>query len=282
MANRSSLQRFHIPEYSRNAVVQLIVFSGAGFILMRLIWITLIVYAVPEAKAVQLSFEYIALGSLHRIQERWWTIFSYAWCHSGFWEWLSSMLWLFLFGNVVQSLVGYKQIIPIYLYSTIAGGLAFALAQLLPNSQLSDQTLVMGAHAGIMAMMVAGLTLSFSYRIYLSDYFSVPLLVMGIIFTVLMLLAGDMRLARWAMLLAGSATGFVYVKLLQSGYQPGSWIYRFYHKFDAAMSPKEAYKPLRPKVPEDILIDQILDKINEKGYHSLTAKEKETLRNANR
>lgn len=282
MSVRSSFQKFHIPSYNRNAVVQLIAFSGVGFILVHLVWITLIVYAVPELRAHQLTFEYIGLSSLDRIGQRWWTVFTYGWCHRGFWEWLSSMLWLYAFGNVVQNLVGYKQIIPLFIYSILAGGLVFTGIQLIPAAAIADSTLVMGAQAGIMGLMAAALTLSPKYRIYLSEYFSIPLLLLAGIFTVLMLINTDFKIAIIAMLTAGAFAGFVFIKLLQSGYQPGAWAYRLYNKMDTTFSPKEAYRPRPERSSKQEVIDRILDKINERGYHSLTKSEKDQLRETNR
>jgi membrane associated rhomboid family serine protease len=282
MSVRSSFQKFHIPSYNRNAVVQLIAFSGVGFIMVHLVWITLIVYAVPELRAHQLTFEYIGLSSLETIGERWWTIFTYGWCHRGFWEWLSSMLWLYAFGNVVQNLVGYKQIIPLFVYSVLAGGLAFTGVQFLPAALIPDTTLVMGAQAGIMGLMAASITLSPKYRIYLSEYFSIPLMLLAGIFMVLMLINTDFKLATITMLLAGAASGFVFIKLLQSGYQPGAWAYRLYNKMDTTFSPKEAYRPKPDRTSKEEAIDRILDKINERGYHSLTKSEKDQLRETSR
>lgn len=282
MSVRSSYQKFHIPAYNRNAVVQLIAFSGVGFIAVHLVWITLIVYAVPEQRSHELTFEYIGLGNLNRISERWWTLLTYGWCHRGFWEWLSNMLWLYCFGNVVQNLVGYKQIIPLFVYSILAGGLAFAGIQFLPAAMLPDGTLLMGAQAGVIGLMAAALTLSPKYRIYLSEYFSLPLLLLAGVFVLLMLINSDLKIANLSMLAGAGITGFAYIKLLQTGYQPGAWAYRMFKKMDSTFSPKDTYKPLRNKSAREQDIDRILDKINDRGFESLSKSEKDLLRETNR
>lgn len=282
MSFKSSIQRFHIPPYNRNAVIQLIAFSGIGFVAVHLVWITLIVYAVPEAKAYQLTFEYVGMSNWETLTHRWWTIFTYAWCHHGFWEWLSNMLWLYAFGNVVQNLVGYKQIIPLFVYSVVLGGLAFAAVQCIPQADLPASALVMGAQGGVMGLMAAGLTLSPKYRIFLSEFFSVPLLLLAAVFTLLMLLNSEFRIAHIVLLGSSAFAGFLYMKLLQQGYQPGAWAYRLYTKMDTAFSPKETYKPLPNKTERERAVDQILDKINERGYDSLSKSEKDLLRDTQR
>ncbi|MBL7713182.1 MAG: rhomboid family intramembrane serine protease [Chitinophagaceae bacterium] len=282
MSARSSLQKFHIPAYDRNAVIQLIAFSGVGFVAVHLVWITLIVYAVPELRSFQLTFEYVGMGNLELISKRWWTVFTYGWCHRGFWEWLSNMLWLYCFGNVVQNLVGYKQVIPLFIYSILAGGLAFTGVQLIPAALLPDTSLVMGAHAGIIGLMAAALTLSPKYRVFLSDYFSIPLALLAVIFVLLMLLNMDLNIANISLLAASGLTGFVYIRLLQSGYQPGAWAYKLFKKMDKTFDPRQPYKPIKNKSAREQNVDRILDKINEKGYNALTKAEKESLREAGR
>ncbi|MDI9319171.1 MAG: rhomboid family intramembrane serine protease [Phycisphaerales bacterium] len=282
MSVKSSIQRFHIPQYNRNAVVQLIAISGVGFVSVRLVWITLIVYAVPELRSFQLTFEYVGMGSLPRIGERWWTIFTYAWCHRGFWEWVSNMIWLYCFGNVVQNLIGYKQIIPIFIYSILAGGLAYTGFQFLPAALVPSNVLFMGAQAGIVGLMAAALTLSPKYRIYVNDYFSIPLLLLAVVFLLLMLLNSRFDIAPISLLFAGAISGFTYIKFLQNGYQPGIWAYQIFQKLNKKFSPKEEIKNLKSKTAREETIDKILDKINERGYNALTKSEKDLLRDTNR
>lgn len=288
-----SFRKFQIPTYNRNAVIQLVAANGVGFVAIKLLWITLIVYAVPVPRAHELTFDYVGIANLPVIKQRWWTVLTYGWCHRGFWEWLSNMLWLYCFGSVVQSLIGYKQIIPLFVYGIVLGGLAFAGVQLIPAALLPTGTLVMGAQAGIMALMAAAITLSPKYRVYLSDYFSIPLAILAAVFAALMLLNTPKNIPCMAMLLAGALMGFLYVKILQAGYKPGEWVYRLYDKMDTALTPGEQVNKHRNRnavlqakgtdnkaAASQQKIDQLLDKINQKGYDSLTAEEKEILNKA--
>lgn len=282
MSVKSTFQRLPIPSYDRNAVIQLIAFTGLGFVAVHLVWITLIVYEVPEARAAQLTFEYVGMGNAEMVGERWWTVFTYTFCHHGFWEWLSNMLWLYAFGNVVQNLIGYKQIIPLYVYGVIFAGLAFMAVQFLPNAALPSTTLLMGAQGGILALMAAAITLSPKYRLYLSEYFSVPLLLLAGIFLALMLINSNFQIPHLSFIAVSIAVGFVYIKLLQSGFQPGAWAYRIYNKIDKAVNPKDLKETRKRTIPQDVAVDEILDKVNENGFHSLSEKEKDFLRSASR
>jgi membrane associated rhomboid family serine protease len=288
MTVKDSFRKFHIAQYNRNAVVQLIAASGVGFVGVHLLWITMIVYAVPEARATELTLRHVGMPGLDLLRERWWTVFTYAWCHRGFWEWLSNMLWLYCFGNVVQMLVGYKQIIPLFLYSVLAGGLAYAGVQLLPGMALPSGTLYLGGQAGIMAMMVAAITLSPKYRFYLTDHFSIPLLLVAGIFSVLMVLSNMHSIPALVLLAAGGLTGLAYVRLLQAGYRPGGWVYKLTGRMGSSFTPpsdrRQAPGPRtyshNTRDNSQQVIDRILDKINEKGYESLSREEKDILRKA--
>ena len=96
--------------------------------------------------------------------------------------------------------------------------------------------------------------------------------------------------------LAGAAMGFVFVLFLKRNKDIGAWINNFFYWVNNLFNPN---KPKRGKVIKSELfykskgepykktpnltqqrIDSILDKINHKGYSSLTEEEKELLKKA--
>jgi membrane associated rhomboid family serine protease len=285
MSIKSSLNRFHIPNYEKNAVLQLIAYLGVGFIGIRLFWVTLIVFAVPMVDATGYSFENFGLRHLQAMPSKWWTVFTYNWFHHGFWEWLSNMLWLYCFGNALQNLIGYRQIIPLYIYASFAGAIFFIIYQVLVPNSIPYDAVVMGAHVGIFAFVIATLTLSPNYKIYFSDFFGLPLYVLGSVYLLLIMLHGNFNPIILMMLLGAAIMSFLYIKLIQNGMKPGVWIYEWIDGMNQKFSPTEAPKVIKSskdKSPDDILIDQILDKINESGFESLSQKDKDFLRNAKR
>jgi hypothetical protein len=98
------------------------------------------------------------------------------------------------------------------------------------------------------------------------------------------------------MLLGGGFTGFGYIKLLQSGYRPGIWMYQFVAKVEGLVTPNENSMNNKMKSKRNAIlskefnagtqqlsqkrVDDILDKINQKGYGSLSEQEKEILKRA--
>ena len=177
-----------------------------------------------------------------------------------------------------------------YFYCLVAGGLFYLLAQLLPVS-MPQTTGILGARAGLIGMAAAAVTLSPKYRFYLTDTFSIPILVVAGIFTALMILNTGFFLPVIFLLAGGALMGFCYVKLLKAGYRPGNWMYTFSEKVESLVTPDERAWSKHSKNRNGVLnsmyepkngisqqrIDDILDKINQKGYNSLSKEEKEVL-----
>lgn len=295
MTTYKSPSSFRIPGYQHNAVLQLIVVSGVGYIVLLFTAVcfqAFAYYRFPDA--INLISPYVALPSVSSYGSRFWTLLTYGWSHYGFWDWISNMIWLYAFGSIVQMLIGYKQIIPMFIYSLIAGGICYLLIQLAPGEAVPAGKYVLGAQAGVTAFAVAALTLSPKYRLYMSDTFSIPLPVLAIIFGVLMLLRTNLQLPYLVMIGGGGLMGYLYVRMLRSGYQPGAWMYTWQESLNRFFTPAEdagsrhrhrreqVLKGINPNrnVSDEQRIDDLLDKINRQGYDSLTKEEKETLMRA--
>ncbi len=284
-----------IPGYSQNAVLQLIVASGACYIVYKMAWVTMIVFGVNGKTAQSLVYSYVSLPALKDWPGQWWTLLTYGWFHDRFFEWVSNMVWLYCFGSVVQALIGYRQVIPVFIYGLLTGGAFYLLGQFLP-AFVALAPLVT-AQAGIMALAAATVTISPRYRFYLGEHFSIPLLVIVGIYLVLNMVFyaggnGPLLLMNAGGLLAG----FLTVTLLKKGFQPGAWMYRVPAAVQRVFTPDEDLlrrrkggrrsKVLSQK-PEgkgfsQKRIDDILDKISQRGYKSLTSEERELLLRASK
>ena len=281
----------YIPGYSTNAVIQLIIFNGVGYCLLSIAWaIVMIVYGSVQ-NFDMFFIPNIALSSLDHFKLHWWTILTYGLFHRSFWELLSNMLWLYSFGNIVQLLIGYKQVIPLYLYSLVCGGLFFILIQFLPASTTTN-FLFLGPKAGLVGLAIAAITLSPKYRLYLTEYFSIPLYLLTGVFIVLMVISTAYNLPSLLLLIGGAVMGFCYIKLLNAGYRPGAWMYEMIERIDNSVTPKIGSRRIKLNPKRDEIfqkatynkqnvtqkrIDEILDKINLKGYNSLSQEEKDLL-----
>jgi hypothetical protein len=199
----------------------------------------------------------------------------------------------------MQDLTGNKKLIPIFLYGALGGALAFVLSyNLVPalQSELPYAT-AMGASAGVMAVAISTTILSPGYRIFPMLAGGLPLWVLTSIYVIIAFATISINdTAAMASNLAGALTGFLFMFILKRGYDLSEWMSDLY---DWATN---LFNPDKPKKGKDIKgelfyksavtpftktpnitqqrIDEILDKINQKGYHHLTEEEKELLRRA--
>lgn len=224
--------------------------------------------------------EYIGLpGSLTRLPERFYTIFTYMFFHGGLFHILFNMLGLYWFGSIFMNFLNTRQFHFVYLIGGIAGGLfAVAALNIFPvfASGLMGTTII-GASAAVMAIIFAAATLVPNYTIMLLFIGEVKIKWIAIIYFILDFLAiGAVNAGGSLAHIGGALLGFVFIKSLQSG---NDWSKIFVRK------PKlRVVKNERPPVKKSELksvsqheIDEILDKISTSGYDKLTATEKEKL-----
>lgn len=237
----------------------------------------------------------------NKILSRPWTILTHMFMHDGLWHVFANMLWLWAFGYILQDLTGNRKIIPIFIYGALAGAIAFVLAYnflpaLKPEMHVAS---ALGASAGVMAIAIATTMVAPGFRIF-------PMLNGGIALWVLTTLYVIIDLATIPLSnpgghiahLAGALMGFLFIFFLRKGYDWSGWMNNFFDWVGNLFNPD---KPKKGKRIKDELfykasaapykktsnisqrrVDEILDKINQKGYDSLTNEEKDLLKKASR
>jgi membrane associated rhomboid family serine protease len=228
-----------------------------------------------------------------------WTIITHFLVHDGVWHLVANMLWLWAFGYIMQDLTGNKRIVPIFLYGALAGALAFMIAfNVIPAFRPHvNNAEALGASAGVMAVAIGTTMLAPGYRLFPMINGGIPLWILTAIFAVIDLatIPYDNPGGHIAHL-AGAAMGFFYVTQLKRGRDLGAWMERFHDWYVNLFNPD---KPAKGKSVKNQLfykanvapfnkksnvsqqrIDEILEKIHQKGYKSLTDDEKEILKRA--
>jgi hypothetical protein len=219
--------------------------------------------------------------------------------HDGLWHVFGNMLWLWMFGYIFQDLTGNRKIFPVFFYGGMAGALAFVLAyNFLPGLKpFMPNQFALGASAGVMAIAVATTVVAPGYRIFPMLNGGIPLWVITAIYLIIDLatIPGDNPGGHIAHL-AGALGGFLFIYAFRRGYDWGAWINNFFDWVSNLFNPD---KPKRAKVIKSELfyksgkqpftktpnvteqrVDEILDKISQKGYQSLTEEEKDLLKRA--
>lgn len=285
-----------IPAFNENAVLKLIIASGVGFVSYHLIRVILLVADASPGVFTTIFTDNLLLPQVGGFFAKFWTVLTYGWVHDGFWMLFSNMVWLYVFGSLVQSLVGHRQLIPMFIYCMLVGGLFYELAQMLPYDYFRGRATMAGAQGAIVGVSVAAIALAPGYRYYFTETFKVPLVVIAVVFYALQLMNANIQYegAPMALLIGGAIMGYGYVILLKNGVNLSGWIYNITDKINNRFEPDERvnvnrasakrgktislYDEQTNKKITQSRVDELLDKIGQKGYDALTKEEQEFLR----
>lgn len=285
-----------------NALVALIAINAAGLVILGLIKLTYLVVQSSGAEFNSHILPWFELpASLQGLAKAPWTILTFMFVHIRIISAFTNMLWLWAFGSILQDMAGNKKLIPIYLYGGIAGAIIFiaanyAFPQLRP---LVDIASISGANASIMAVAIATTTLAPDYRIFRMLNGGIPVWVLTILFVIIDF-AGIAKggTAYYLAHLAGGVAGFLFIISLRKGYDASAWMINLYEWFMNLFNPdKKILTPQRTKekmfyktggkkpfekhaIITQQRVDEILDKINQKGYNLLSEEEKTILKRA--
>ncbi len=287
-----------------NALTMLMAINLVVFVFLAFVKV---IYFFSEGKGGTAAFEnnffywFTLPADLDKFIARPWALVTHMFVHDmkNIWHILGNMLWLWAFGYILQELAGNRKLIPVFIYGALAGALAYMLAfNIIPplKENLADSR-AYGASAGIMAIAIAATTLAPNYRIFTMLNGGIPIWVITVLYLIIDLATiPEGNPGGHIAHISGGLMGFLVMTMLQKGYDWTNWMNNFY---DWATNLFDPDKPKKGKVVKSQLfykatvqpfsktttitqqrIDDILDKINQKGYNSLSEDEKEILKKA--
>jgi membrane associated rhomboid family serine protease len=278
----NSSRKTLLSDYEHNPLLRLVFFCGCGYVILQLVKIVIFMWQQvpsPESTAYFENKIYVhfALQPLAGMLQHPWTLVTFMFTGLGFFKLFTTLVWLFLFGNVVQQLVGRSEVFPLFLVANIVGGIAFVGLQLVYNLP-HPSNMFSGADAAVFAFAFGALAIAPKYRVYLSSNFSVPLGVLVLIYVVLNVVSfwGSTNLPYFGLLVAGAVVGCVYLKLAKRGCRLGVWGNKLVGNSAQKIAGKKKIGDKTFEQTNDEL-DAILDKINESGIQSLNKEERELL-----
>lgn len=232
-----------------------------------------------------------------------WTLITHMFVHDtgSVWHILANMLWLWAFGYILQDLTGNRKLIPVFLFAALAGAAAYMAAyNFIPplKEHLAGAT-ACGASAGIMGIAIATTTLAPGYRIFPMLNGGIPLWVITVLYLIIDLATIPYNNPGGHIAhIAGAAMGFVFMRRLQAGKDWSTGINSFFDWATNLFNPdrprkggsaksqlfyKARVQPFRKTISvTQQRVDEILEKIHQKGFHALTDDEKEVLKRASK
>lgn len=280
-----------------NSLMALIAINAVMFVSFGLIQV---IYYISQSTSTAFQYEilrwFIVPAKFSSFVSKPWTAFSYMFIHVGFFYTVINLVWLWVFGSIFQGLAGNSKIIPVYIYGGIAGAIFFiAASYAFPNlrSQV-EYSFMFGGNAGIMAIALATTTLAPDYRLFRMLNGGIPLWILTIIYIIIDF-TGSGEASHHLAHLGGGLIGFLFIVSLRKGYDWSLWMNNLYNWVSNLFNPD---KPVvqKQKIKEKVFyntrgqkpfikrpvitqqrIDEILDKINQKGFNHLSDEEKTIL-----
>jgi len=293
---------------NNNALIILFSVNAFFFIVLNFLKIVYLLDGLGEAAEGlfqgKVLYWFTLSAEAKLLLEKPWSLLVYMFSNYSIMGFISNMLWLWAFGYVLQDLVGNNKLIPTYLYGGFIGGLVYIFsASFIPvfHQKINTHFLFEGSSAAIVAVAVATTTLSPKYKIFqhIGSGFSLWILTLFFLAVDISFIASSNNmLAIAASHIAAAIIGYVFIKQLQNGNDWSQWMYNIVYKIDDLFNPEK--KNNRRKQSEKIFyktnapvfsktmnvtekrVDEILDKINKKGYDNLTIEEKDFLERASK
>jgi len=225
-----------------------------------------------------------------------WSFISYMFLHNGFLHLLFNMLWLHFSGRLFLQYLKPKQLLSTYIIGGLFGGVLFIIAyNYVPVFQpLATGASAVGASASVFAIMVAIATYTPNYAVQLPFIGFIKLKYLAIFMVILDILSIPKGNAGGHIAhLGGALFGYLYVKQLQKGKDLSINFSNLLDKFISPLKtrrkPKKVYKRSESdykfneeKASRQKEIDNILEKIANSGYESLSKDEKAILFSASK
>jgi len=204
---------------------------------------------------------------------------AYAWqfvtamfLHNGPWHLLGNMLVLYFLGRDLESILGQRHFLYLYLAGAIGGELGHLF--LMP-----PDTVLLAASGGVAAVVVAYATILPELELIATRFFMVPLhlkakhLAYGVVALALMLICVERTgTVSHSAYLGGCAAGWLYAHLL--GFGRPSFLQRFLRQQRAEAERYEQMSVAQLMTEE---IDPLLEKISRRGLMSLSRNERRSL-----
>ena len=221
-----------------------------------------------------------------------WTLLTYGFLHEGFGHIIFNMIFLYAFGNILQEYLGNKKLLTLFfagiIISALGETIAFQLLRYTTGNYPDGHTI--GSSGAVMAIMAASATLLPDYKLRLI-IFDIKIKYIFIFYFLfdLFSLASAPNWGGHVAHLAGGIFGYLYIKDIYKNSYIDSFIENIQTIFKPKPKMKVSYQKQNHKTqaansnsrrnqkPNQQEIDDILDKISQSGYDSLTKNEKELL-----
>ena len=204
-----------------------------------------------------------------------WSILTYGFIHGSFSHIFWNMLILYYFGNILKNIFGEKLILNLFLSGIVAGGLTYLISYNLFPVFKGVNSVMIGASAGVMSVLFFLAAYDPQYRIRII-FFDIKILYIALFLFFYDIIQIPLNNSGGHIAhIGGALWGYYYSVKYNNGSDLVNSILSYFKK-NTNNKPSVKSKTDNKTFNQD-KIDEILDKISDSGYDSLTKSEKEYL-----
>ena len=204
-----------------------------------------------------------------------WSILTYGFIHGSFSHIFWNMLILYYFGNILKNIFGEKLILNLFLSGIVAGGLTYLISYNLFPVFKGINSVMIGASAGVMSVLFFLAAYDPQYRIRII-FFDIKILYIALFLFFYDIIQIPLNNSGGHIAhIGGALWGYYYSVKYNNGSDLVNSILSYFKK-NTNNKPSVKSKKDNKSFNQD-KIDEILDKISDSGYDSLTKSEKEYL-----
>ncbi|OWY22314.1 DUF1751 domain-containing protein [Sphingobacteriales bacterium UPWRP_1] len=284
-----------------------------GSMVIQLILVNILVYVADNV--LQLLFLLVGKGYAYDNLAEWfmvsaapeklilkpWSVITYMFLHADLWHLGFNMYALYIFGQIIVNYLGNRKILPVFILGGIVGALTcVVLFNFIPALQPNLYTPMLGASAGVMAIVLAAATLQPEHELNILFIGPVRIKYIALFFILLDLTTiTKSNPGGHIAHLGGAVFGYFFIRQLQEGKDWSVMFNQLTEKLlvffrgllrkntlrahpgsgnsSAKFTQNKTGRAPGASSSNQERLDSILDKIAQSGYESLTREEKEFL-----
>jgi membrane associated rhomboid family serine protease len=274
---------------SKSDIIKIIITISIVFVVLHFIRISIMMGGEKPTWFFEKIWNHITLSSnFNQAIRQPWSWITYIFCDMSIMQIIGNMIWLWVFGSVIEDLHGQYRILPIFITGGIIGALSFCvLNAFYPQGNFYYAS----AMPGVVAVAVATIIYKPKYEFWMLERFPIRIWVFGIIYLALQFLAmgGAFNLSFIALLFGGALVGVAYNVGFDFYFEAFSrglgklnsyfWNNRNFvvHDYRSKAKSENSKKSFQVISLNEQKLNLLLDKINEHGIQSLSLEEKRQL-----